>query len=251
MTDSPNKIDAALQLLGENEEALLLNAMSRATTAYKETPNSATLKEFAAAKQALEDYQARKNAVVNPDEQRFGNLLEALSYIRSEGWKCSKSKLYEDQGKIERQKDGNFLRRDIDKYAENFLKKIDASDGDTNDSQELQKWEIAIAEEKHKKLQRENEVQSGLYLRKTDVEHMLAARAAFLKDNLGPTFIHSRASGLITLVKGDPDRAPEFIDAWTKHIDEMFDLYSKPFQFEAAYIPKVEDDLAIEEAVKE
>ncbi len=245
MAEIDNKIDDTLKLLDENEGNLLLSALGKAINAYKENPTAQNLKEYSAAKQAVENYKARQQAAENPEEQRFKNLLEVIVYLREEGWKCSKSKIYEDQNKIDRQSDGTITKKDADKYASIFLRRLDGSiNADDLDPAEKLRWEIEIAKEKAEKLHRENEIERGIYLLRSDVEHMLAARAAYLKDNLGAAFIHSRASQIILLVNGDQTRIPDLVEFWLRNIDEIFNHYARPMQHEAVYSPKPEVESA-------
>lgn len=236
-----DKIDNTLNMLNEHEGDLLLNALAKMANAYKENPTAQNLKEYTAAKQAVENYKARKQAEGKPEEQCFKNLLEVIVYLRDQGWKCSKSKIYEDQIKIDRQSDGTITKKDADKYAGIFLRRLDGSiNADDLDPAEKLRWEIEIAKEKAEKLHRENEIERGIYLLRSDVEHMLAARAAYLKDNLGAAFIHSRASQIILLVNGDQTRIPDFVEFWLRNIEEIFNHYARPIQHEATYTPKPE-----------
>ena len=78
----------------------------------------------------------------------------------------------------------------------------------------------------------EAKIKQGMYILRSEIEQMLAARAAFLKDNLGQGFIHSRASKIAEIMQGNAERIPDLIEFWLRHIDEVFDYYSKPMKFE-------------------
>lgn len=249
-SNSMTKLAETLSKIEEQEEKLLLNALVRATKTYQETPTAQALREYNAAKQAVADYQSRKAAAENPDEQRFQNLLEVTAYLRESGWKVGKTKIYEDQYKITRQTDGTFLRKDVDKYAAAFLRRLDGTDADNDEeSLSLQKLrlEIQTAQEKLEKVRRENKIEAGQYISRAEHERALAARAAFLMGELGANFIHSRAVKIIDLVEGNRDRAPELVEYWTHTIAEAFDHYSKPMQFEAPIIGEDEEDIPNEE----
>ena len=79
---------------------------------------------------------------------------------------------------------------------------------DAVSSEEKLKWDIRIAEQKFKDMEFEADVRQGKYVLRSEVERMLAARAAFLKDNLGQGFIYSRAPKIVELVEGNTDRIP-------------------------------------------
>lgn len=234
------KLAETLSKIEEQEEKLMLNALVRATDNYHKNPTAQALREYTAAKQAVADYQRRKAAAANPEEQRFANLLEVTAYLRDTGWKVGKTKVYEDQGKIPRQPDGTYLKKDIDKYAGMFLRRLDGTDpdGDGEDSLSAEKLriEIEIAREKAEKLKRENAIERGLYILRSKAEREHAIRLAFLVSELGANFMHSRAVQIIDLVQGNRDLAPELVAYWTEETAAAFDYYSRPMQFEAPIV---------------
>jgi hypothetical protein len=159
-------------------------------------------------------------------------ISEAVDYLKSQGYKIEKSKLYEDKhiiGFSTSKGSAVFEEKALDKYAKKFLFLLSGSD--VASPEEKLKWETKIAEQKFNDMAFEAKVKQGMYVLKSEVEQMLAARAAFLKDNLGSGFIHSRAAKIAELLKGNPDNIPELIEFYLKHIEEVFDYYSKPMKF--------------------
>lgn len=232
MANDNDKINALLA----QEENLLNRAVVKTMEAYKQEPISANLKDWEAARDALVKCRGRKAAEANPAQAALAGIPEVLEYLKAEGWKIEKTKLYNDQGKIDKQKDGGILKKDADKYAAYFLKKLDGSDYEDIDPAEKIKWETEIAKQKAEKLTMENEINRAVYVLKSDVEMQLAARAAYLKDNLGMDFIHSFAPRIVTLVQGSQDKIPDLVDIWLEHIEEVFNHYSKPIKFEVPNI---------------
>lgn len=168
----------------------------------------------------------------NPDEARF-TVPDAVAYLKAQEFKIEKTKLYDEKAIVGFTVVDNavtFAQKDLDRYAKKFLSLLTGSD--SNNVEEKLKWETRIAEQKFKDMEFEARIKEGAYVLKSEVEQMLAARAAFLKDNLGQGFIHSRASKIAELLKGDPDLIPELIEFWLKQIEEVFDYYSKPMRFE-------------------
>lgn len=160
-------------------------------------------------------------------------VSEAVEYLRSQGYKIEKSKLYEDKhiiGFSTSNGSAVFKETALDKYAKKFLSLLSGSD--VVSPEEKLKWETKIAEQKFNDMAFEAKIKGGAYVLKSEVEQMLAARAAFLKDNLGQGFIHSRAPKIAEILKGNPDNIPELIEFYLKHIEEVFDYYSKPMKFE-------------------
>lgn len=197
--------------------------------AYNDKPTAENLRNWTAAKQAIEAFTRKSDS----PERRFDNLMDVCEYLTSEGWKISKTKLYEDQGKIHKQKDGTMLKQDVDRYAA-VLSRLDGSDFEGHASEKL-RWETEIAKQKAKLLTRSNAVEAGKYILKSDVEQQLAGRASYLKSSLGMDFIHSRAAQLIRVCDGNQERAPELIEFWLEQIEQTFDHYAQPLQFSTAY----------------
>lgn len=159
-------------------------------------------------------------------------VSEAVDYLKSQGYKIEKSKLYEDKhiiGFTTQKGSAVFGEKNLDKYAKKFLFLLSGSDAVS--LEEKLKWDTKIAEQKFKDMEFEARIKEGSYVLTSEVEQMLAARAAFLKDNLGQGFIHSAAPKVCELLKGNQELIPDFIDFYLKHIEEVFDYYSKPIEF--------------------
>ena len=237
MTTS-SKIDQVLA----QEENVLSSAVARTMKAYNGNSTVANLKDYQAAKTALEEFRKKKHAEQNPEEAVF-TVPEALNYLNSQGFKIQNSKLYEDKSIINFKTVNNiitFLKKDLDKYAKKFLNLL--AESDSNNAEEKMKWDAKIAEQKFKDMEFEAKIKDGMYVLKSEVEQMLAARAAFLKENLGSGFIHSRAPKITEIIQGNTDRIPELIEFWLKQIEEVFDYYSKPLRFEVPAISITEED---------
>ena len=237
MTTS-SKIDQVLA----QEENVLSAAVARTMQAYNQNSTVANLRDYQAAKTALEEFRKKKHAEQNPEEAVF-TVPEALNYLNSQGFKIQNSKLYEDKSIINFKTVNNiitFLKKDLDKYAKKFLNLLSGSDADNAD--EKMKWDAKIAEQKFSDMEFEAKIKQGLFILKSEVEQLLAARAAFLKENLGSGFIHSRAPKITEILRCSSDRIPELIEFWLKQIDEVFDYYSKPLRFEVPAISITEED---------
>lgn len=226
---SEDKITALL----EQEEKLLTSAVARTMQAYNQSPVVANLKDYEAAKKAIEDFRRRKATAENPEAQTFKNLLEVLDYLQAEGWKISKSTLYEKSYAIKKQPDGAYLKKNIDDFAAKFLRKLDGSDTEEIDIAEKIKAEIRKLTAEAEK--REIEVQrlKGEVVDRYEVEQQFADRAAFLIDSL-KNFSHSQMPRLIELVRGDTAYAAEAIDFFNAEVETLFDHYSKPLTFSVA-----------------
>jgi len=218
--------------LSDDYGKTLEKAFADAQAAMKKKASAKNIKAVAAAKKALDEHRAEQAATADPEARRFRTLLEVLYYLQGEGWKVSKSKLYEDQRKIEKEEDGTWTKQAVDEYARLRLTRLDGTtDEGRGAAERKEEIEAQIAQAKLEKLRRENEIEQGRWVRRSEVESMLAARASALMAGVGPEYIHREAAGIIELVGGDADRAPDLIDHWLKRVEELFDRYSRLMEF--------------------
>ena len=233
-SDEPVTTTSKIDQVLAQEENVLSAAVARTMQAYNQNSTVANLRDYQAAKTALEEFRKKKHAAENPEKARF-TVPEAVEYLKSQGYKIEKSKLYSEKALVGYTTIDNavtFSKKDIDKYAKKFLNLLSGSDADNAD--EKMKWDARIAEQKFKDMEFEAKIKEGMYVLKSEVEQMLAARAAFLKDNLGQSFIHSRAPKIAEIIQGNTERIPELIELWLQQIEEVFDYYSKPMRFEVS-----------------
>lgn len=227
MTDLTQKIDNLMA----KEEELLSKAMATTMQAYNQKPTVENMKNWDAAKTALENCRAKKAAEANPQEAPLKGVLEVLDYLQGDGWKVGKTTLYNDQGKINKQKDGSILKKDADKYAKLCLRKLDGSDYET-DPADKNKEETRLTKERADKIAFENEVMRGSYVLREEVEQQQAARAAYLKNSI-EGFFHSLSPRMAELINGDANKIPELTEFCLREVEDFFHHYSKPLTFEA------------------
>ena len=176
----------------------------------------------------------RKKEWKRDPEETYFDLAEALEYLNDEGYKVGKSKLYEDAGtRFGKQPDGSVTKRTLDKYANDWLDLIDASDKAAPSAEAKAREEAALAKARRLKLEHELEVEKGKWVKKSEQSQMLAARAALLKDSVGTNFIHRYAEDIIELVGGNQDKAPDLIVFYIDRVEDHFDQYSRPMVFAA------------------
>ena len=226
-------LKAQVEKLMEKEEELLLRAVAQTMQEYNKKPTNAALKDWEAAKNALEEYQRKKQQEAS-GEIIFKGIPEALGYLKVENWKISQAKFYDDVRFIKRQKDGSFTKKEVDKYATQFLQKRDGSDIEIDPLEKL-KEETRFTKERADKVAFENEIARGNYILKSDAEQQLSARAAFLKSGI-QGFFHSMSAKLIELAEGKPEKGPDVLDFCLREVEELFHHYSKPLVFEAVKV---------------
>ncbi len=212
-------------------ELTLEKGYKKVKAAYDKKPTVGNQKALTNAKKDLDDYRAQRLAAADPSALRLKNRPEVLEYLKAKGWKIEKSKLYADWKKIDLEKDGSCTKAAADSYAKLCLEKLDGSDQEPVDMANKVLWETRATKAKALKLEHENEENKGLWILRSDIEPMLAARAAGLKNSVGPEFIHRSSEQIIELVDGNIARAPELIDWWLRAVEDLFDIYSRPVEF--------------------
>lgn len=228
--------DDKLIAILENEEKVMLSAVARNMKAYHETGKVSDLRDYEAAKKALEEYRRKKAIEQDPDKQAFRNIIEVLDYLQAEGWKIQKSSLYQKQYAIRKQPDGSMLKKDVDDFAARYLHKADGSDMEDADMPKKIEAEVrkltAEAEKKEIEVMR----LKGELVDRFEVEQQLADRASYLKSSL-EGFFHSMCPRLIEKAEGNVQRVPEVVDFCLAELNELFDHYSKPLAFS---VPAIE-----------
>lgn len=228
MHHTENREEDKINYLLEQEEKLLTSTLTKTMKAYNENPTLSNLKNYEAAKRALEEFQKRKANPEGSENQKFKTLFQVFKYLQNEGWKISKSAFYEKAYMIKKT-NGVYLKKDIDVFAKKFLRKTDAPDIEDDIDKKIQAEIRKLTAEAEKK---ELEVQKlrGELVERWEVEQQLADRAAFLKSSI-QEFFHSMAPHMIEKVSGDIQKLPEFIDFCLIEIEKLFDYYSRPLQF--------------------
>lgn len=210
-------------------EQALEAAHARALSALRNKATHENIRVAEAAEKALSDYRNRQ---ADGAERRFANLLEAHAYLQGEGWKVSKSKLYEDQGQITRQKDGMILASSLDRYARAALNRLDGTDADESAlAARKTRSEIALLEERRKKEERLNDTISRKLVLRSEVEQRFANRLAFFKVTIEDIVYGAAMENAIEAAGGDMNRLPEAQEILIKRFRAALEAYSKSLHF--------------------
>lgn len=162
----------------------------------------------------VEEFEAndmkKKKIADTPPEPRFLGILEVLDYLKAEGWKIEKTKLYGDKNKIAKEKDGSYTKKAVDEYARLLLQRLDGSDSDlTGFAERKALLEIDLLEEKKKEARRDNEIAAGLWVLKSEAEQKHTAKLAIFLSAVDNFIYGGKIEEAIDLVKGDRDRSRE------------------------------------------
>jgi len=247
VTASDGKLQELIERSAQSDLAALLRAKEAAKQAMMAEPSATNVRAFNEAKRALEEAlrsgeparaaaQAGAGAEAD-DEERFPNLLRVLEYLKRQGWKIGKSALYQHrrEGRIRQAEDGTYTKRAVDKYARTFLKRLDGQ-GPADEIEALQRAKLRAEKEKTEAQARHWElrtkIERGYYVRRSEVETALAARAVVLRSGY-EDFVRAEADQMVKLVEGNPERAPDLVAYLLEAGEEWFDQYSDDKEFVA------------------
>jgi hypothetical protein len=105
------------------EEQILIDAVDKTGQAYQESPTVVNLREWNAAKAALEKY--RKALTETTEGQRFRSIAEVARFLIRQGYKVQERTLrnHHKSGLFPVHVGGEFRQQDIEAYAEKNLKR--------------------------------------------------------------------------------------------------------------------------------
>lgn len=213
----------------DQQEALLTRQRDEALELAKNSPTRAHLKSLKAAEAALNDFRAERYN--STSGQYFDNLMDVATFLEADGWKISKTTLYEhkEAGKIRKGTNGKYSLTDVQEYSRQYLQRKDGSQVDDKTNFQEQKLREEIRRISSDAAMRELKLQErrGELIPREEVEVELAARAGDLKTHLDAS-ARSSAGRIIKLVGGDPQKSAELISFMLGINRKMMDNYSRP-----------------------
>ena len=232
---------------------VLLRSYQHTRRAYAERPTSANLRDWQAAEKALVDrISAADDASGAHRGERLKNILDVVKYLTSRGWKVRKSAAYNarKQGKIRPQPDGSYLVGDAERYAEQYLHRLDgnpdADDPDKSLSLEKQAAETEKIKAQARHWSMKASILEGRYVEKGLFERELARRAAVFRNDI-ENFCRSQAPGIINLVAGDAAKAPDLIDHMLAQAENWLGRYAEEKEFRLPAPPEEDVDDAVDD----
>jgi len=237
--DKSAQIDAII----ERQEEALKAAVLSSLKAMNKSATHANIKSYQAAKKALEDYQSKQAADVTGE--RFRNIEQASSWIIAQGYLVSprtvRNHAEKMQGFPRKQKDGSYLKSEIEAYAvatwENPCRPTTETPPASNvdHGSRLKK---ALADEREIKVAQ----LSGSLISRAEVEQQFSARAAFLKQdlaNFGPFAVdrfielmsaHLKASGVDLEGFAISAIVPDLVAEYDLKLEKWLDRYTRPME---------------------
>jgi hypothetical protein len=262
--DKSEKVDLIIAEFLKDESGLEMkkNEVLELLLAARQRP--LTLPEHRKLDQLRREIKADMAAAPNEAHPSVANLNEAARYLRAQGWKLGKSRIYKDHsaGKLAPGSDGRYLHAALDQYALANLTRSDGSPVTAGDNELARLQRESIEEElAHRKITRQRaelkfDRERGLLIPRDAFETEIAARAAVFRSDY-ENFCYMRAPEIIDTVAGDQARAPELITLMLAAGEIWFSRYAEEREIRlepAASAPSAspdEDDIDPEDSEEE
>ncbi|MBW2650661.1 MAG: hypothetical protein JRC66_06570 [Deltaproteobacteria bacterium] len=234
-----SRLDNLLKQASKEEQLQLkiyYNASIKTLTAYQAESTTSKLRDLQSAETALEEYAGRLEERYLPDTRTFPNRLAVTKWLKDNGWKVSKSTVYNRIGKAKllSREDGLFHLKDVKKYARVFLKRRDTGKRVQDEQDDLQRRKTRLEVEKleisNARDRRKQEVEEGEYIPRDQLEIELASRAAVLDAGIAH-FFQSNAGAWIDIVSGDQRKLSELIGMLMAAKDDFMNQYARAKEF--------------------
>ncbi len=224
-------IDKLLELAAEQDRAALAvmyNAWVKKVEAYRRDDSKANLSEMQAVEKALNakvaELQAKYDATA--DAAPLPSKNAALEFLKANGWKISRGKLYKDAdaGLLKVRPDGTVSESDALAYASRFLKKLKGGDADPALDglyREKAQAELDKTRVQEEKLRFELERERGRYILLEDVETQFAVKWAAIEASVRHLLI-TRAKDWIYAVGGQVEKYDMLITMAGAELDGVF-----------------------------
>lgn len=229
-------LNRALEVSAKTDLSVLLAAKEKLKRLVLDEPLPANLAALERVSKLVENAM---QADVN-NETGIKDYRSMLAYAEEQGRKVKKTKLFQDikKGLLKKQPDGSFRKKDADRYLASLpmagtgdLVAERASDRQRRkEEQEIRRITNAANREEF-----DLEVKQGKFIPKDQVHLELAARAVTLATGLKTAF-EAHGLDLIALVDGNPKKAAALIEFLEKLLEESFNEYSRPMEFEIEFI---------------
>ena len=219
-------IRALVEKSASTDLQVLLTAKENAKRTVLAEPSAGNMAAFERASKMLESAMGAQDALKNWNA--------ALAYVRDAGRKLGQTKFFEDvrRGRLKKQPDGSFRRRDVDRYMAS-LPLRETPDGVVERAAERQrkKEEAEIRKLRADADLRELElaVRRGRYIAREEVYLELAARALALSSGIRTAF-EARALELVDAVGGDPRRVTALLLALEGIFDAALNEYARDLE---------------------
>lgn len=160
------------------------------------------------------------------DDELYYTAAEALTYAKRQGYPFGKSKFYGDLKYVPRV-ENKFAKKEIDKYIKPHIKAASGLDVGVQDKTAL---EVAILQEDLRQKKKKNDVGDGLYILRSEVEQLHAAKLQHLTASF-EGFIQSKVTEIINRCGGDSTKAQDLIFFCLEEVRVYLDEYAVPCRY--------------------
>jgi hypothetical protein len=233
MTD---RLTRLLEIAGDTDKVELKichNATVSCLKAYNDDPTAARKRDLDAARAGLAEAIDRMWPIYHPEAERFPNVLAVVAYLKSQGFKIAKSKIYKDRKdhQIRVQPDGSVLKKDADAYAKTLKLLGDPLKGLEEAQRKKLELETLKLEKQTQILTHELKVKEGLFVPRDEADLARAAALSVIEANVRN--LHLTCAGdWIGIVSGDPASTAPLIDAMGQQLDDLFNRLSQAGEFQ-------------------
>lgn len=234
-------IDKLMQIATTDEcETLqtLIDAEMKTRTAYRSEPTAANKTHWDAAHVGLQQEIDRLAARYLHSSNVYENRNAVAQYLKEQGYKIGKTKLYEDaaKGMLRVQADGSILKSDVDLYIKAYLqgKKIGGDDDGDELARRKLEMEVKRLENQVREQNLEYEKSTGKLIERDQVELELASRAAIFSASF-KALVNSSAADWVFLAGGQPEKIKDFRDAIHDAFDDMLNEYAQVKTFQVLF----------------
>lgn len=226
-----DKLYELVEKSGKTDLPILLQAKEEAKRMVAQDPSEKNARAFEHFSRLVE---TRMAATTN-----LKNAGAVLAYIKENGKKVAKTKLYDDIGKarIKKLPDGTFAVKDVDRYMAS-LPGMGTSEKEAEDAADRQKRkeeaEIRRITAQAEKEELSLKQRKGELVDREEVLLLLAARALALDSNIKGA-IAAQSNDLVSEVEGDPRKTKNLLSALEALLDEAFGEYARTDEIEVMF----------------
>ncbi len=176
-------------------------------------------------------------------QENFKNVLAVLNYLRDQGFKVGRDKIYSDAktGLLRVQKDKTVLWADVKLYSGTLkVSRDDAGEDLAEDHKIKTRKEIEKLDLQNEKLQFELDKERGKYLAKKDFAMEVAARAVILDTGIRHMF-QVNAAEYIALVGGDMMKTNALLERMNADFDKTMNSFATMERFQVMIVPGADE----------
>jgi hypothetical protein len=223
---------------GAAKDIAFVNLLKRIRTGAKLAAHEMDLLKDYEQKLEGSEKKETRGRKLNDAERLFSNLLEIIEYLDAEGWKISKSSVYNHakEGKIRPDIGKNYSMKAVINYAKTHL--TTKSTRQKTRSEELQRDKTLAEIERIKEATLVDKIKrlrsEGELIEKNQVYLELAGRAAVLETDL-KGMIQMRAGEFVDIVDGDEKKTGNLVRELTAEVDRVLNDFATTKEFQVIF----------------